>query len=128
MLCWSTYVSCIELSGDHICHKQEKYEKIFFLYINQFFYKSSLKSYTETINATKAEPVQVRKNFWCIEKIRCSEMQPDTQEVVHVEVKALSLNHFHFFLTPSLFCTFISARTNTIKYESIDDVNNYLWS
>lgn len=46
-------------------------------------------SYTETINSTTAEEVQVRKNFWCIEKIRCSELQPEKKEVVHSEVKAL---------------------------------------
>jgi hypothetical protein len=46
-------------------------------------------SYTEAINATTSEPIQVRKNFWCLEKIRCSELQPELKEVIHVEVKAL---------------------------------------
>ncbi|KAG5675227.1 hypothetical protein PVAND_005151 [Polypedilum vanderplanki] len=68
ILLW-TYALCstVELSGDHICHKQE--------------------NYTETMNSTKSEPIQVRKNFWCIEKIRCSEMQSEFKEVVRVEVK-----------------------------------------
>ncbi|KAL7039837.1 hypothetical protein ACKWTF_000134 [Chironomus riparius] len=65
MLLW-TYVTCtIELTGDHVCHKQE--------------------NYTEPINATTKEPMQVRVNFWCIEKIRCSEMQSDIKEVVRIE-------------------------------------------
>lgn len=46
-------------------------------------------SYTETVNASTSESVQVRKNFWCLEKIRCSQLQPEVKEIVHAEVRAL---------------------------------------
>ncbi|CRK94233.1 CLUMA_CG007748, isoform A [Clunio marinus] len=59
------FVSTLELTGDHVCYREE--------------------NYTEIVNLTTSVPVQVRKNFWCLEKIRCSELQPDIQEIVRNE-------------------------------------------
>lgn len=50
--------------------------------VTQFIY-----SYTETVNLTTPEPVQIRKNFWCIEKIRCSELESVLKEVVYSKVR-----------------------------------------
>jgi hypothetical protein len=55
----------------------------------ELIFKLPKKSYTETVNSTTTEPIQKRNNYWCIEKIRCSEWMPDIKEVVHSEVKSL---------------------------------------